>query len=106
MLRTSHFMVIDTQYSFKQKSYMIGSGLIMHNHARSENWDNSRRKAGVGTREEAVSKVKVNLAQPIRINLTRSINLNIESKARRFPEENMGDYLHDLWVGKDFLSVS
>lgn len=99
-------MVRETQCGFKQKSYVIRPGFRLDNRVGHTNRDNSRQEAGVGTGEEAISKVKVNLTQHIKINLTWSINLNVKSKALKFLEENIRDYLHDLWVGKDVLNTS
>lgn len=99
-------MVRETQCSVKQKSRVTRPGFRLDNHVGSTKWDNSRQEAGVGTREEAISKAKVNLSQYIKINLTWFINLNVKSKALKFLEENIRDYLHDLWVGKDFLNTS
>lgn len=30
------------------------------------------------------------------------MNLNVKSDPMKFLEGNTGDYVHDLWVGKDF----
>ena len=59
----------------------------------------------MGTKQEAISKVKVNLTLYIKINLTWFINLNVKGKAMKLLEENIREHLHDLRVGKDFLNV-
>lgn len=59
----------------------------------------------MGTKQKAISKVKANLTWYIKVNPTWFINLKVKGKAIKLLEENIGEFLHDLWVGKDFLNV-